>query len=101
MSDQENRRKLCEKIGPGVTFRARVHQLIVFNVPLGVNPEDESHRHEVCKVNNIEKEKITAMRWVQPVHRRAPSQRIAHLILTFNSADAANRTITNGIYICN
>jgi hypothetical protein len=101
MSDQENRRKLCEKMGPGVTFRSRVHQLIVFNVPLGVNPEDESHRHEVCEANNIEKETITAMRWVKPIHRRAPSQKTAHLILTFNSADTANRVITNGIYICN
>ena len=42
-----------------------------------------------------------AMRWAKPIHRRALTQRTAHLILTFNSADVANRAITNGIYICN
>jgi hypothetical protein len=101
MSDQENRSKICEKMGPGVAFRARVHNLIVFNVPLGINPEDESHRHEVCEANTLEKETITAMRWAKPVNKRAPTQRTAHLILTFNNADAANRVITNGVYICN
>lgn len=44
---------------------------------------------------------ITAMKWAKPVHRRSPEQRTAHLILTFTSADAANRAITNGLHICN
>jgi hypothetical protein len=101
MSDQENRSKLVEKMGPNVAFRSRVHSIIVYNVPLGLNTEDESHRLEVCEANSIEKEIITAMRWVKPVHRRALTQRTAHLILIFNSADAANRVITNGIFICN
>ena len=41
------------------------------------------------------------MKWVKPVHRRSQTQRTAHLFLTFNNADAANRAITNGLYICN
>jgi len=101
MLDQENRKKLCDKIGPSVVFRSRVHNLIAFNVPLGINPDDQKHRQEICEVNSLDAETIAAMRWVKPVHRRAPTQRTAHLILTFNSADAANRVITNGIYICN
>jgi hypothetical protein len=101
MSDQENRRKLCDKMGQGVIFRTRVHNLIAFNVPLGINQEDNSNRQEVCEANSLEKGTITAMRWVKPVHRRASTQRTAHLILTFNSADAANRVITSGVYICN
>ena len=40
------------------------------------------------------------MRWAKPIHRRNPEQRTAHLILTFSNADAANRAITNGLYIC-
>ena len=101
MSNQENRKNLCSKIGPTVIFRSRVHSLIAFNVPLGLNPEDQKHRQEVCEANSLEDETITAMRRVKPVHRRAPMQRTAHLILTFNNADAANRAITNGLYICN
>ena len=101
MLEQENCSKLCEKMGPGVAFRSRVHNLIAFNVPLGINPEDKRHRHEIYEANNIEKEIILAMRWAKPIHRRALTQRTAYLILTFNSADVANRAITNGIYICN
>ena len=101
MLNQENRSKLCEKMGPTVVFCSRIHNLIAFNIPLGINPEDESHQHEVCEANNIEKEIIMVMRWVKPVHRRALTQRTPHLILTFNSADMANRAITNGLYICN
>jgi hypothetical protein len=101
LTKTENRDDFCKKIGPGVVFRSRVHNLIAFNVPLDISPEDHTHRTEVCEVNNLDKNTITAMRWIKPAHRRAPSQRTAHLILTFNNADAANRAITNGLYICN
>ena len=40
-------------------------------------------------------------RWAKPIHRRSPEQRTAHLILTYTSADTANRAITNGLHICN
>jgi hypothetical protein len=82
-------------------FRTRVHNLIAFNVPLDISPEDKNHRLEVCEVNSIDPEAITAMRWIKPAHRRSKNQRTAHLILTFTNADAANRAITNGLYICN
>jgi hypothetical protein len=97
----ENRARICNKIGPGVVFRSRVHNLIAFNVPLGITPEDQNHRIEVCEANNLDKDTIMAMKWIKPVHRRSSTQRTAHLTLTFNSADAANRAITNGLYICN
>jgi hypothetical protein len=101
LTDQENRSKLCEKIGPGVSFRSRVHNLIAFNVPLGVDPENNKHRQEVCEANGLDPETILTMKWVKAIHRRTQDQRTAHLFITFNSADAANRAITNGIYICN
>ena len=43
MSNMENRSSLCSKIGPTVTFRSRIHNLITFNVLLGLNPEDQKH----------------------------------------------------------
>jgi hypothetical protein len=97
---QENRDKLCNRIGPGVVFRARVHNLIAFNVPLGISPEDNNHRLEVCEANSLDPDTITLMKWIKPIHRRSKTQRTAHLIVTFNNADAANRAITNGLYIC-
>jgi hypothetical protein len=100
LAKQENRDKLCNRIGPGVVFRARVHNLIAFNVPLGISPEDNNHRLEVCEANSLDPDTITLMKWIKPIHRRSKTQRTAHLIVTFNNADAANRAITNGLYIC-
>ena len=100
LTNQDNQEKFCTKIGPNVQFRMRAHQLIVFNVPLGITPEDPKNRQEVCEANNLEPGMVTMMRWVKPVNRRSQEQRTAHLIVTYNSADTANRAITNGIYIC-
>jgi hypothetical protein len=101
ISEKENQIKFCAKLGPEVVFKTRAHNLIAFNVPLALSPEEDEHRQEVCEENSLDPNTITAMRWVKPVHRRSKEQRTAHLILTFNNADAANRAITNGIYICN
>jgi hypothetical protein len=43
MLNQENHNNLCSKIGPTVVFRSRDHNIIVFNIPLGLNPEDQKH----------------------------------------------------------
>jgi hypothetical protein len=101
LADQENRNKLCRKIGPGVAFRTRVHNLIAFNVPLEISPDDKNNRLEVSEANGLDPGSLTEMRWIKPIHRRSKNQRTAHLILTFTNADAANRAITNGLYICN
>ena len=101
LANPENRNNLCGKIGPGVVFHTRVHNLITFNVPLDIDPEDKKHRDEICEVNNIEVEEIVSMKWIKPVHRRTLNQRTAHLTITFTNADAANRAITNGLHICN
>ena len=101
MLNSENRAEFCLKIGPKVTSRTRSYNLIAFNVPLAIDPENRDHRLEICEVNNVRKDEISAIRWAKPVNRRTPEQRTAHLILTLTSADAANRAITDGLTICN
>ena len=79
----------------------RAYNVIIFNVPLAINPEDEGHRQEIYEANNYEQGTITAMKWAKVIEKRTPNQRTVHLFLTFSNTDAANRTITNGISICN
>ena len=43
MMSQENCSKLCSKIGPSVIFCSRVHNLIAFNLLLGIDPENKDH----------------------------------------------------------
>ena len=101
LSDSNNQRKLCDRIGSNAEFRTRAFNVIAFNVPLTINPDQESHRQEICEANDYEQGTITATKWAKAIEKRNPNQRTAHLFLTFSNADAANRSITNGIYICN
>ena len=96
-----NQRRLCDRIGSNAEFRSRSFNIIAFNVVLSINPDDENHRAEICKANGLEPTTITAAKWAKAVERRSPTQRTAHLLITLNDADAANRAITNGLNICN
>ena len=100
-SRPSNQRRLCDKIGSNAEFRMRSYNVIAFNVSLTINPKDENHLAEICEANNLEPAAITAAKWAKAVERRSPNQRTAHLLLTLNDADAANRSITNGLNICN
>jgi hypothetical protein len=101
LSSADNQRKICNKIGAHAEFRNRTYNIIAFNVPLAINPDDAEHRLEICEANNMDGTTISSAKWAKAVERRSPQQRTAHLLLTLNNVDAANRAITNGISICN
>jgi hypothetical protein len=96
-----NQRKLCDRIGSNAEFRTRSYNIIAFNVPTDINPEEANHRQEINEVNDLEASTISTIKWAKAIDKRSPNQRTAHLLLTFNNADAANRAIANGLTICN
>ena len=97
----DNQRSLCDKIGSNAEFRTRSFNIIAFNVSLAINPEKEDHLSEICEANDLEPDTITSAKWAKAIDKRSPTQRTAHLLITLNNAEAANRAITNGITICN
>lgn len=101
LSNKANQRKICDNIGSNTEFRTRTYNVIAFNVPIAINPEDADHRTEICEANNLEPSNITSARWAKAVERRSLNQRTAHLLIAFDNADVANRAITNGLTICN
>ena len=101
LSNETNQRRICDSIGSNAEFRTRIFNIIAFNVPLAINPEASNHKAEICEANNLEPSTISMARWAKAPERRSPNQRTAHLLLSFNNADAANRAITNGLSICN
>ena len=101
LAKEVNQRRICDHIGANAEFRTRTFNIIAFNVPLAINPELLSHRTEICEANDMDSTTITSARWAKAPDRRAPNQRTAHLLLSLNSVDAANRAITNGLSICN
>jgi hypothetical protein len=61
LSGQENQNKFCTKLGPEVSFRTRAYSLIAYNVPLGLSPEVDGHRQEICEANSLDPNTITTM----------------------------------------
>jgi len=102
-ANDENQRRLCDRIGANTEFRNRAYNVIAFNVPIALEPDNTDHRLEICEANNLDTEPatISTIKWVKAVEKRSLNQRTAHLSLTFTNADAANRAITNGLIICN
>lgn len=98
---QANASKFCAKVGNKVSFRLRQYNIIAFNVPTNLVTDNHDHRIEISEANNFDDDTITALRWAKPIERRSPEQRTAHLIITLNNAEVANRAIAKGIYICN
>ena len=101
LSVAENQSRFCGKIDSNVVFRTRTYSVMAFNVPIAIDPNDDNHRQEICEANNFDPYIISAAKWAKSIDKRAPSQRTAHLLLTFVNADAANRAIVNGLSICN
>jgi len=100
LKDETNARSFCSKIGTATTFRKRLYNLIAYNVPIIMEPENGNHIKEIHEVNQLEPETIKTARWVKPIARRSPTQKSAHLILSFTDVNAANRALANGLTIC-
>ena len=67
-----------------------------------MDPNNLQHLLKICKTNNIDSDpiKISSAKWVKVIANHNTNQRSAHLYITFNNAEVANRAITNGLYIC-
>ena len=96
-----NQQKLCKLLGPNIEFRSRSYVTIALNVPIALNPDDSRHLEEVHEANDLEIPTISSAKWAKAVDKRSPDQRTAHLLITFNSAEAANRAIVSGLTVCN
>ena len=101
LANKFNRVEFCGRLGTGVTFKSRAYNIISFNVPLNINPENPVHREEINQANQLDENTVSAARWAKPTTRRVPNQQMAHLILSFYNPEAANRAISNGLQICN
>ena len=101
MNDLRNHNSFCEAIGANVFIRMRSHNVITFNVATTLNTGNPAHREEICEANNISNGDLVSIRWAKPADKRRPGQKTGHLLLSFSSANAANRAITNRLVIFN
>ncbi|KAL6305583.1 hypothetical protein BKA93DRAFT_845857, partial [Sparassis latifolia] len=73
--------------------KIHLHSVLAEFVPVACNPSNSNYLQVVEGFNNLDPNSIEEARWIKPPERRAKGQKVAHLILRFNSPTAANRSI--------
>ncbi|KAF8964627.1 hypothetical protein BDZ97DRAFT_1626166, partial [Flammula alnicola] len=101
LMDPANAKAFSVELGAGLSFKKRPYNVIMFNVPTGIDPTNPEHRKEICETNDIDEDSISAICWVKPTDRRDKEyQSTAHMIITFTDVNVANRSIIAGLIIC-
>ena len=54
LANTANQWRFCDKIGSNAKFQSRNYNIIAFNVPLAINPKQDSHCLEICEANDLE-----------------------------------------------
>ena len=93
------RTEFIQGFGAMSEIKDREHSCVVKNVPINFRPSMESSL-EVEITNTIPANSILLARWIKPIERRFVGQRTAYMIITFHTADTANKAIQNNLYIC-
>ena len=84
----------------GATIKPRQYAILVPRAPTTFDPENEDHLREIEESNGLPERAIAKAKWIKPVYRRRPDQRVAHATFMLIDPKAANKCIKEGIYIC-
>ncbi|KAI0026661.1 hypothetical protein K488DRAFT_23445, partial [Vararia minispora EC-137] len=77
------------------TVKDRLFHVMALFVPLHFNPDRASDLQEIEHANRLETDSISRARWVKPPHFRRAGQEVGHAILTFTTAETANKVLLN------
>jgi len=92
------RMEFMQGFGAMSEIKDRELSCVVENVPIGFHPSAESTL-EIESVNGLTPKSITLARWIKPIEHRFEGQRTAFMIITFRTAEDANKAIRNSLYI--
>ena len=79
------------------TLKERTYTLLIPFMPLTFNPSDRPSLDALENENDMNPNSIVLARWIKPVDKRKPTQRVAHALLTFDNAATANKAIKDGL----
>jgi len=71
--------------------------VLIEYIPISHSPDALAENRRIEHDSKIEVDTLLAMRWIKPVHRRAPGQHTVHIIARFKTATAANQVIWDGV----
>ena len=100
LKDPVKEYNFLDKFAVGSSIRNRDFNVLLRWVPIIFGPEDRMNHREIEEGNELPAHSIQKARWIKPINRRKVGQSRAHIILTLDSAEIANKIIRDGIDIC-
>ena len=97
--DTDVRKKFLANLHPNVAIKSRDYHVVTQFVPLTFRPDRAADILEVEEVNGMKKGDIVRVRWIKPVARQAPHQTCGHAIFTFQTPQATNEVLVNGMFV--
>ncbi|KAJ7347030.1 hypothetical protein DFH08DRAFT_699884 [Mycena albidolilacea] len=87
------------RMGGTTVYKERLCNMVMRFVPVSFDPDAEGALGVVGGDNNLPEGALVKARWIKPLERRKPGQRVAHAVLGFSDPGAANRAIRDGLWI--
>ena len=91
--------KFLEKFHPEVRIKSRDYHVVAQFISLNFQPDMVADIVEVEETNGMDKGDIIRARWIKPIARRVPHQTCRHPIFTFQTPQAANEVLVNGMFV--
>jgi len=85
--------------GSTSVVRMRSILVIVEYVPMSHSPDMMLEHRRIERDSGLTEDSLLATRWIKPMQRHAPGQQCAHLIACFQTPEAANLAMREGIVI--
>ena len=95
----EIRLEILKALNMPANIKNRTFPIIVPFVPITTPIEDVNWIRTVEEENSLSLGAIDSIKWIKPKERRTPEQRFAHTMFHFTTAEAANISLRDGIYI--
>jgi len=89
---------LTESLGGNVQVKDRMYNLLIPFVPITTRTDNKATLRNIERTNNIPTNSIIQMKWIKDPHWHKVNQRVAHMLMSLNTPQAANKLIEQGLY---
>ncbi|KAF9234669.1 hypothetical protein BU15DRAFT_52371, partial [Melanogaster broomeanus] len=93
------REKLITTLGIQANIKDRLYSIVVPYLPITSRTDSPSFLRTIEEENNLATGAINTIRWIKPIERRNPNQKVAHAILTTSDPMVANTLLKDGLYV--
>ena len=94
-----NRLELTEKLGGKICLKDRQFNVVVPFFPISTDINSADTLRTIEEESRIQNGTISQIRWIKDPARRDRRQRVAHALVSLTTAEAANKTIDEGLYV--